>query len=98
LRRCFPGYEWYYDYDMLFVMSRKYVFSNVHIWIEDGSIELRLDWFLVRSIQYNPLSRDGSAAASKPRQQQQQAAAPPPRKQQGQYNERLLNFYQKTLL
>jgi hypothetical protein len=83
---------------MLFVMSRKYVFSNVHIWIEDGSIELRLDWFLVRSIQYNPLSRDGSAAASKPRQQQQQAAAPPPRKQQGQYNERLLNFYQKTLL
>ena len=61
------------------------------MWIEDGSIELRLDWFLVRSIQYNPLNRDFTASASKPKPppQQQQKIPTAPRRQQGQYNERL---------
>jgi hypothetical protein len=53
------------------------------MWIEDGSIELRLDWFLVRSIQYNPLNRDAKPAPSK--QQQQQQFQTSPRRQQGQY-------------
>jgi len=55
------------------------------MWIEDGSIELRLDWFLVRSIQYNPLNRDAKPAPSKQQQQQIQTT---PRRQQGQYTKK----------
>ena len=59
------------------------VISRNSTWIEDGSIEVRLDWFLVRSVQYNPLNRDAKPNTSN-QQQQQQPYQPTPRKQQGQ--------------